>query len=171
MAVATVVLLPAGVQVGRLGQVALPPVLALGVIGFAVLLVGIFAATFGAALETGLSCGYSIAQYFGWQWGKYVRPREASRFHTVLLLSTIAAVAVVLTTVDPVKVTEYSVVFSAAALPLTYFPILVVANDPDYMGDKVNGRFTNALATAYLVVLVVASLATIPLMIATRAGL
>ena len=45
------------------------------------------------------------------------------------------AVAVLLTTVDPIKVTEYSVVFSAVALPLTYFPILVVANDPDYMGD------------------------------------
>ena len=48
-----------------------------------------------------------------------------------------------LTTVDPIKVTEYSVVFSAVALPLTYFPILVVANDPDYMGDHVNGRLAN----------------------------
>ena len=33
--------------------------------------------------------------------------------------------------------------FSAVALPLTYLPILVVANDPDYMGDKSNGRFAN----------------------------
>jgi hypothetical protein len=37
--------------------------------------------------------GYSVSQYFGWQWGKYVRPREAALFHTVLLLSTIAGVA------------------------------------------------------------------------------
>ena len=36
--------------------------------------------------------------------------------------------------------TEYSIVLSAAALPLTYFPILVVANDPDYMGEHTNGR-------------------------------
>ena len=50
-----------------------------------------------------------------------------------------------LTTVDPIKVTEYSVVFSAVALPLTYFPILVVANDPDYMGTSVNGRMANVL--------------------------
>ncbi len=41
-----------------------------------------------------------------------------------------------LTTVDPVAVTEYSVVFSALALPLTYLPILVIANDPDYMGER-----------------------------------
>ena len=41
-------------------------------------------------------------------------------------------------------VTEYSVVFSAIALPLTYLPILIVANDPEYMGEHVNGRGTNA---------------------------
>jgi Mn2+/Fe2+ NRAMP family transporter len=55
-------------------------------------------------------------------------------------------------------------------LPLTYFPILVVANDPDYMGDKVNSRFVNALGSAYLVLLVIIALATIPLMIITKGG-
>ena len=30
-------------------------------------------------------------------------------------------------------VTEYAVIFSAVALPLTYLPILLVANDPAYM--------------------------------------
>ena len=36
---------------------------------------------------------------------------------------------------DPVKLTEYSVIFSVVALPLTYLPILLVANDRTYMGD------------------------------------
>jgi manganese transport protein len=169
-ATATLVFLPAGIQVDTLAQVALPVAVALGKIGLAVVLLGIFAATFGAACETGLSVGYSLAQYFGWQWGKFVRPRQAARFHVVLLLSTIAAVGVLLTTVDPIKVTEYSVVFSAIALPLTYFPILVVANDPDYMGTHVNGRFANALGTVYLVLVLVASIAAIPLMLLTKAG-
>ncbi len=75
-----------------------------------------------------------------------------------------------LTTVDPILVTEFSVVFSAVALPLTYFPILVVANDPDYMGEHVNGRLANALGSVYLVVIGVAALAAIPLMIVTRMG-
>ncbi len=35
---------------------------------------------------------------------------------------------------------------SAAALPLTYFPILVVANDPIYMGNNTNGRALNVVA-------------------------
>src|SRR5207244_2419247 len=105
-----------------------------GKVGLAFVILGIFAATFGAALETALSSGYTIAQYFGWQWGKMVRPREAARFHVVVLLSILVGAAVMLTTIDPVKVTEYSLVLSAAALPLTYLPILVVANDPQYMG-------------------------------------
>jgi manganese transport protein len=171
MGVAAVVLFPAGVQVDSLSQVALPGVIALGKLGFAFLILGIFCATFGAALETGLSAGYSVGQYFGWQWGKYVRPREAARFHLVLLLSVLAGAMILLTTVDPIKVTEYSLVFSAVALPLTYFPVLVVANDPDYMGDKVNGRFSNFLGLVYLAILTVVSLAAIPLMFITKAGL
>jgi manganese transport protein len=169
-ACAAIVLLPAGVQVEALGQVALPVALATGKIGLAVLLVGIFAATFGAACETGLSVGYSVAQYFGWAWGKFVPPARAARFHTLILLSTIVAVTVLLTTVDPVQVTEYSVVFSAVALPLTYFPILVVANDTDYLHEHVNGRLSNALGTVYLVFVIAAAVAAIPLMIFTRVG-
>jgi Mn2+/Fe2+ NRAMP family transporter len=168
---AALTLLPQDIEVDTLAQVGLPVAVALGKIGLAVALLGFFAATFGAACETGLSVGYSISQYFGWQWGKYVRPREASRFHLVLLVSSVVAAALLLTTVDPIKVTEYSVVFSAVALPLTYFPILVVANDPDYMGDQVNGRLANGLGTLYLVIVVVAAVAAIPLMVATKAGM
>jgi hypothetical protein len=38
------------------------------------------------------------------------------------------------------------------------------------MGDDTNGRATNVLASVYLVVILVASLAAIPLMIVTGAG-
>jgi Mn2+/Fe2+ NRAMP family transporter len=55
-------------------------------------------------------------------------------------------------------------------LPLTYLPILVVANDRDYLGDRVNGRFANALGLTYLVVIVIVAVAAIPLMIMTGVG-
>ena len=170
MASADLILGPAGIDVGQLSQVALPVASVLGRVGLAVVLVGLFAATFGAALETALSAGYIISQYMGWMWGKYVRPRQASRFHLVVLLSIGAAMIFGLTRVDPVKVTEYSIVLSAAALPLTYFPILVIANDPTYMGTNTNGRLLNTVATVYLVILAAVSVATIPLMIITKAG-
>jgi manganese transport protein len=169
-AATTLTLMPGGIQVDTLGQVALPVSLELGKLGLALVLLGFFAATFGAACETGLSVGYSISQYFGWQWGKYVEPLRAARFHTAILLASIVAIGVLLTTVDPIMLTEYSVVFSAIALPLTYFPILVVANDRTYMGEHTNGHLANALGTVYLVLVTVASVAAIPLMVITKAG-
>ncbi|GAB2999070.1 divalent metal cation transporter [Amycolatopsis acidiphila] len=170
MACAATVFEPGGIQVDQLSQTALPVALGLGKIGLVVVMIGFFAATFGAALETGLSTGYSVAQYFGWQWGKLVRPRQAARFHTVVLVSVLLGTALLLTTVDPVQITELSLVFSAVVLPLTYLPILVVANDRDYLGDKVNGRITNVLGVIFLVIILVAAVAALPLMIFTGMG-
>ena len=51
----------------------------------------------------------------------------------------VVAALVVLTGIDPVLLTEYSVIFSVVALPLTYIPILLVANDAAYMGEYATG--------------------------------
>lgn len=169
-AVAAIVFLPRSIEVANLSQTVLPVGMALGKVGIAIALLGLFAATFGAACETGLSVGYSLCQYFGWQWGKYVEPMQATRFHATLLGVCILGAGLLLTTVDPIMVTEYSVVFSAIALPLTYIPILIVANDRTYMGDRANGPLANVLGSAVLVPVLLASTAAIPLMIATRMG-
>ncbi|UQU67808.1 divalent metal cation transporter [Couchioplanes caeruleus] len=161
---------PLSMSVDSLSQVAMPAALALGKLGLAAALLGFFAATFGAAMETGLSAGYTVAQYFGWSWGKLRRPREAARFHTVVLVSIVVGVAILLTTIDPIQLTEYTLIFSAVALPLTYLPILVVANDRGYLGNRVNGRTANALGVAYLIVILVAAVAAVPLMMTTRMG-
>jgi manganese transport protein len=170
MACSSIVLAPLGISVDRLSQVTAPVVVAGGKLALGFALLGIFAATFGAALETALSAGYEVAQYLGWQWGKYVRPRQAARFHLVVMVAILLGALYLMTGVDPVKVTEYSIVLSAAALPLTYFPILVIANDRDYMGDHVNGRLLNAVGSIYLVILLAVSIATIPLIIVTKGG-
>lgn len=170
MGCAAVFLMPAGIQVSDLGQVALPVVSALGKLGLVIVILGFFAATFGAALEAGLAAGYSVAQYFGWSWGKAVPPARAAYFHTVIMLSLLTGTLFILTGVDPVTVVEYSLVLSAAALPLTYLPIFVVANDRSYLGDRVNSRFTNVLGSFYLVLLIAVAVTAIPLMLYTKAG-
>jgi len=169
-ACATIVLLPRGIEVSSLSQIVLPVAEGGGKLAVAFVIVGIVAATFGAALETTLSSGYTLAQFFGWSWGKFRKPAEAARFHVAMIVCLLVGLAVLATGVDPILVTEYSVVFSAIALPLTYLPILIVANDEQYMGDARNGRVTNAFALVYLVIILVASIAAIPLMILTGAG-
>ncbi len=169
-ACAAIVLLPRGIEVTSLAQVALPVAEAGGKLALAFVIVGMVAATFGAALETTLSSGYTLAQFFGWSWGKFRRPAQAARFHITMIVALLVGIAVLATGVDPVAVTEFSVVFSAIALPLTYLPILVVANDKQYMGESVNGKVTNAFALVYLVIILIASIAAIPLMIVTGMG-
>jgi manganese transport protein len=170
MAAATIVLRPERADITHLGQVALPVTQALGTPGLAAALIGFFAAMFAAAAECALSVGYSIAQLFGWSWGKDRQPRDAPRFHLVCILGIVAAAAFILTGVDPITVTIVSVVLGAAAVPLTYFPLLVVANDRDYMGGRVNRRWNNAVSLTFLALMVATSLATIPLLLITKAG-
>jgi manganese transport protein len=167
---AAVVLLPAAIDVTSLSQVVLPVAQAGGKVALSFVIVGILAATFGAALETTLSSGYTLAQYFGWSWGKFRSPAKAARFHLSMIVCVLVAVAILATGVDPIVVTEYSVVFSAVALPLTYLPILIIANDREYMGERVNGRWMNFIGSVYLVVILAAAIAAIPLLIVTGAG-
>lgn len=169
-ACAAIVLLPQAIAVTSLSQVVLPVVQAGGTVAFCFVVVGVLAATFGAALETTLSSGYTIAQYFGWSWGKFRRPAKAARFHLVMIAGLVASLAILATGVDPILITEYSVVFSAVALPLTYIPILIIANDREYMGSDANRPAVNALGLVYLVIILIASIAAIPLMIVTGAG-
>ena len=63
-----------------------------------------------------------------------------------------------------------AVIFSVVALPLTYLPILLVANDKAYMGAHANGRLANALGIAYFVIILGVALSAIPLMILTNVG-
>ena len=122
---AAVVLLPQAIKVTSLSQVALTVAEGGGKLLLAVVILGVVAATFGAALETTLSAGYTLAQYNGWSWGKFRRPAQAARFHLTMIICLVIGIGVLLTGIDPVQLTELSVVFSAIALPLTYLPIPV----------------------------------------------
>ena len=170
VASSAIVLLPQHIAVTSLSQVALPVAQAGGRIALIIAILGFVAATFGAALETTLASGYALAQFFGWSWGKFRRPAKAARFHLTMIVALLIGVGILFTGVDPVQVTEYSVVFSAIALPLTYLPILIVANDKQYMGRLVNGRVTNFFGLVFLVIILAASIAAIPLMIISGAG-
>ena len=65
---------------------------------------------------------------------------------------------------------EYSVIFSVVALPLTFLPILLVANDPAYMGSNRNSRFSNVIGIVYFVLILAIAVSAIPLMILTNGG-
>jgi Mn2+/Fe2+ NRAMP family transporter len=164
------VLQPLQVNVSHLGQVVLPVAQALGVAGLTFALLGSFAATFAAGAECAMTTGYMVSQYFGRPWGKMHTAAKAPLFQLVCLASIATATMLVLTTVDPITLTVISVVLGAAAVPLTYFPVLVVANDREYMGRHVNKKLSNTLGMLFLIVMIITSVATLPLLFITKAG-
>jgi Mn2+/Fe2+ NRAMP family transporter len=159
-----------GIEPAFLGSIALGAEVPLGQIGLLLALVGILFAVSGAAIDTLFSGAYALAQFLGWEWGRYRSNRGAPRFTLTWLVLLVVALGVVMTGVDPVQLTEFAVIFSAVALPLTYIPILLVANDRSYMREFTNGRLSNTLGLIYLVVILIISLTAIPLMILTNVG-
>jgi manganese transport protein len=155
-----------GIEPEFLGSIAMGAEVPLGQIA----LVGILFAVGGAAIDTLFSGAYNLAQFLGWEWGRYRSNSGAPRFTLTWLVLLILGLGLVMTGVDPVQLTEYAVIFSAVALPLTYIPILLVANDRTYMREYVNGRLANVLGLFYLVVIVFIALAAVPLLILTNAG-
>jgi manganese transport protein len=159
-----------GVEPDFLGSIALGAEVPVGQIGLLLALIGILFAVGGASIDTLFAGAYNLAQFFGWEWGRYRHASGAPRFTLTWMVLLALALAIVMTGVDPVQLTEYAVIFSVVALPLTYLPILLVANDRAYMGKYVNGRVSNVLGVVYLVVILAVSLTAIPLMIITNVG-
>ena len=159
-----------GIEPEHLGTIALGAEVPLGQIGLLLALVGMLFAVSGAAIDTLFAGAYNLAQFLGWEWGRYRHPSGAPRFTVTWAVLLVLAVALVLTGVDPVQLTEYAVISSAVALPLTYIPILLVANDRSYMREYVNGRLANILGLIYLVVIAVVAIAAVPLLILTNVG-
>jgi Mn2+/Fe2+ NRAMP family transporter len=170
MIVAGTLFLPRGISPAFLGTPPLAAEHTFGQVGLLLALVGILFAVGGAAIETSFSGAYNVAQFFGWQWGKKERPARASRFTLSWLIIFAVAFLVVMTGYDPVKLTEYSVIFSVVALPLTYLPILLVANDHAYMGKHANGKLANVMGVVYFVLLLAVAVSAIPLMVLTHGG-
>jgi Mn2+/Fe2+ NRAMP family transporter len=170
MVVAAVVWHPIGVQPDMIGTVALGANVPLGELGLVIALIGIAFAVSGAAIDTAFSSAYNVAQFFGWEWGKYRPKRVASRFTAAWLAAFAIGYVVVSTGVDPIQLTEYSVVFSVVVLPLTYLPVLLVARDRSFMGEHANGPISSVLGWLYLVVIAVVAVVAIPLLIITNAG-
>jgi Mn2+/Fe2+ NRAMP family transporter len=163
-------LLPQGISADLLGTVALVAQSPLGETGLILALIGMLFAISGAAIDSGFSGAYSIAQFFGWEWGKYRHNSGAPRFTLAWIAMLLLGFLIVVTGVDPIMVTEVSVIFSVVALPLTYIPILLVANDRAYMGRYANGWVANIFGIFYLLVVLVIAVAAIPLLVLSDMG-
>ena len=161
---------PANVDPEIPGSAALQAAIPFGKWGLIIALLGMFFAVAGAAVETCLANAYSIAQFFGWSWGRHKQPWEAPRFTLTWIALFAAALAIVLTGVDVMMLVEFAILFSILVLPFTYLPLLLLAGDKQYMGQYANGRLAKGLGWFYFALITLAAVAALPLFIMTSGG-
>jgi Mn2+/Fe2+ NRAMP family transporter len=163
LVVAAGVFLPRGVEIANYDQIALLLTDSFGAAGFWLFVAALGIACLGAALEIALALAYMVAQGFGWNWGENVRPRQAARFSLTYTLALVLAAGLVVVGIDPLQLTNVSMVLSAATLPVATVPFLVLMNDPDYVGAHANGPVSNAVVMFVVVLACVLAVVSLPL--------
>ena len=152
------------------GTSALEAAIPYGKVGLLIALLGMLVAIAGAAVETCMANAYSLAQFFGWEWGRHKKPWEAPRFTVAWIGFLVLSLAIILTDVDVMTLVEYAIIFSIVVLPLTYLPLMLLARDKRYMGKYVNGVVANGLGWTYFAIIIAAAIAAVPLYLLTSGG-
>jgi Mn2+/Fe2+ NRAMP family transporter len=109
---------------------------ALGVIGVGFLAVPVM--TTGAA--------YDLCQSVGWKYGLSKKPAQAKRFYGVIVVGTLAGLAMNFLGINPMKALVWAGVIQGFSTPPLLLLILLMTNNPAIMGKWVNGRALNVLA-------------------------
>ena len=161
---------PANVGPQLPGSAALEPAIPFGKSGLLLALLGMLFAVAGAAVETCMSNAYAISQFFGWEWGRHKKPWEAPRFTLAWIGFLVLALLIVMTGVDVMTLVEYAVLFSIVVLPLTYFPLMLLAGDKGYMGQHANRWLAKGLGWLYFALVTAAAIAAVPLYLLTSGG-
>jgi Mn2+/Fe2+ NRAMP family transporter len=68
------------------------------------------------------------------------------------------------------QLVDYAVVSSIVVLPLSYLPLMLLANDKSYMGRYANKWLAKSLGWIYFVVVTVTAIAAVPLYLVTSGG-
>ncbi|WP_192243085.1 Nramp family divalent metal transporter [Mesorhizobium silamurunense] len=133
--------------------------------GFVLFVASLGVACIGATLEIALQQAYLVAQGFGWTWGEDRKPHEDPAFCGVYTLALLLAAIPITLGLDPLKLTIFSMAVTAASLPLTVVPFLILLNDERYIGEHRNGLISNAAVIFIIALGFVLALVAIPLQI------
>jgi Mn2+/Fe2+ NRAMP family transporter len=163
LVVAAMVFAPRAIQIDRYEQVALMLTDPFPAWGFFLFAASLGIACFGAAVEITLALAYLVAQGFGWNWGENLSPARAARFSVAYTVTVALAALVVLTGIDPLKLTNLSMALTAAVLPVAIAPFLILMNDPHYMREHTNGWLGNAVVLVTMTLASVLAVVVIPL--------
>ena len=162
---AAMIFAPQGIKFEHYSQ--LPALLmpVFGCWGFWLVVASVGIACLGAAMEITLQMAYFAAQGFGWNWSENQRPLDEARFSAAYTLIIILGAIASLIGIDPLGLTIFSMVATAATLPVSIVPFLFLMNDYSYVRGYRNGWFSNAVVIVLIGLAFVLAVVAIPLQI------
>jgi NRAMP (natural resistance-associated macrophage protein)-like metal ion transporter len=156
---------PRGLHADHYSQLALLLQDAFGHWGFILFVLSLGIACLGAALEITLEMAYFTAQGFGWNWSENQPPKKEARFSLTYTVVILIGMLIVITGADPLKITIMSMALTAATLPLSVVPFLILMNDRRYLEGYTNGWLSNTVVILIILLAFVLAVVTIPLQI------
>ncbi|HQY11565.1 MAG TPA: divalent metal cation transporter, partial [Ferruginibacter sp.] len=102
------------------------------------------------------SLSYIFAETFGWEQGLDKKFHEAKAFYVIIAVSLILGLSLNYIGISPVKALLYTAILYGLTSPVLIAIILHISNNKKIMGENVNGRTSNILGFAALIIMTVA---------------
>ena len=99
------------------------------------------------------SLSYIISETFGWEQGLDKKFHEAKAFYLVIVISLILGLLMTKLGISPVKALIYSAILYGLTAPVLIAIILHIANNKKVMGIYTNGKLSNILGFATLILM------------------
>lgn len=105
------------------------------------------------------SISYIISETFGWKQGLDKKFHEAKAFYIIIAISFILGLSLNYVGITPIQSLIYTAILYGLTAPVLIAIILHISNNKKIMGEKVNGRISNILGFAALIIMTVAAVA------------
>jgi NRAMP (natural resistance-associated macrophage protein)-like metal ion transporter len=120
---------------------------ALGVIGTGLLAIPVLCG----------SLSYIVTETFGWEEGLDKKFHQAKAFYVIIAISLILGLSLNYIGISPIKALIYSAILYGLTAPVFIAIILYISNSKKIMGEHTNGKTSNILGFATLVLMTVAA--------------
>src|SRR5450759_4076842 len=129
---------------------------AIGIIGTGILAIPVLSG----------SLSYIITETFGWKGGLDKKFNKAKAFYLIIAISLILGLSLNYIGISPIKALIYSAILYGLTAPVLIAIILHISNNKKIMGKHTNGKISNILGIAALVLMTVAGVVLIYMQLA-----
>jgi len=107
------------------------------------LAVGLIGSGFLAVPVLTGSAAYALAEALDWRHGLDKKPTGAKQFYVIIALATLAGILINFIGINPIAALFWTAVINGVLAPPLLVLLMLVANNPKVMGERVNGRLLN----------------------------